>query len=147
MIKQETEQITWCDLGLWSGKTSPEPSPAETPKGQTLRQSSRKSSKSVSRESVCISVSQTVDGLNPGVITLTMAPGALLGEYMTQSFGESPSEENASRLSQILEASPHPKYFLSERACAGILTRAKRRGKKLPEPFEKALLDQASTTH
>lgn len=58
-----------------------------------------------------------------------------------------PSEENASRLSQILEASPHPKYFLSERACAGILTRAKRRGKKLPEPFEKALLDQASTTH
>ena len=59
------------------------------------------------------------------------------------SFGESPSEENASLLSQILEASPHPKYFLSEKACLGILSRAERRGKELPPELKAALLAQS----
>ena len=47
-----------------------------------------------------------------------------------------------SRLSQILEDTPHPKYSLSARACAGILRRAERRGKKLPPELEAALLAQ-----
>jgi DNA (cytosine-5)-methyltransferase 1 len=47
-------------------------------------------------------------------------------------------------LSQILEDNPHPKYYLSARACKGILERAKRRGKALPEVLEKALRAQAS---
>ena len=55
--------------------------------------------------------------------------GALLGGYTTRSFGEYPKEENASRLSQILEECAPPKYYLSERACRGILTRAARRDK------------------
>lgn len=69
--------------------------------------------------------------------------GALLGEYTMRSFGEYPSEEKESRLSQILEAAPHPKYCLSEKACLGILRRAEKRGKKLPEMLEQALRKQA----
>ena len=54
--------------------------------------------------------------------------GPLLGEYTMRSFGESPSEEKGSRLSQILEENPLPKYSLSAKACQGILNRAERRG-------------------
>ena len=84
-------------------------------------------------------VYRTEDGANPGVITLKMVPGALLGEYTTHSFGESPREENASRLSQILEDSAPQKYYLSEKACAGILNRAQKRGKELPYELREAL--------
>ena len=84
------------------------------------------------------------DGQRPGVTTLKMVPGALLGEFTTRSFGESPSEENASRLSQILEDCPHPKYCLSARACRGILNRAERRDKELPRELHDALVAQAN---
>ena len=94
---------------------------------------------------MCVCVSRRADGQNQDAITLTMAPGALLGDYTTRSFGECPREENASRLSQILEVSPHPKYSLSAKACQGILNRAERRGKKLPEQLEAALRVQAAT--
>ena len=69
--------------------------------------------------------------------------GQLLGDFTTRSFGESPSEENASRLSQILEDCPLPKYSLSAKACAGILNRAKRRGKELPKELKAALIAQS----
>ena len=69
----------------------------------------------------------------------------MLGEYTTRSFGECPNEENASRLSQILEAYPHPKYALSAKACQGILNRAERRGKVLPEQLENALRAQSQS--
>ena len=68
--------------------------------------------------------------------------GALLGEYMMHSFGESPKEERESHLSQILEEETLPKYYLSKKACQGILNRANKRGKQLPEVLEKALRDQ-----
>ena len=45
-------------------------------------------------------------------------------------------------LSEVLEDGPVPaRYFLSKAACAGILRRAERRGKKLPEHLETALRD------
>lgn len=75
--------------------------------------------------------------------TMTWKPGALHGEYTTRSFGESPSVESASRLSQILEDCPHPKYSLSAKACQGILNRAKKRGKELPEALKIALIQQS----
>lgn len=52
-------------------------------------------------------------------------------------------EENESFLSQILMEEVHPKYYLSQRACEGILRRAKKRGKKLPEILQKVLEKQA----
>ena len=69
--------------------------------------------------------------------------GALLGEYTMRSFGEYPSEEKESRLSQILEVTPHQKYCLSEKACLGILRRAEKRGKVLPPMLKEALERQA----
>ena len=67
--------------------------------------------------------------------------GALLGDSSTLNIGESPSVESESLLSQILEANAPLKYYLSERACQGILTRASRRGKKLPDLLQTALLE------
>ena len=60
-----------------------------------------------------------------------------------RSFGEYPNEERESHLSQILTDTPHPKYFLSAKACSGILNRAARRGKELPEELRKALEEQS----
>jgi hypothetical protein len=43
-------------------------------------------------------------------------------------------------LSSVLEIEyVHPRYFLSAKACSGILRRAERRGKKLPEQLRLAL--------
>ena len=69
--------------------------------------------------------------------------GALLGVYSMHSFGESPSVAVESHLSQILEDTPHQKYYLSAKACQGILNRAERRGKELPEMLKTALERQS----
>ena len=50
-----------------------------------------------------------------------------------------------SSLSQILQANVPEKYFLSRKACRGILRRAKKRGKELPEILKKALGLRVST--
>ena len=67
--------------------------------------------------------------------------GLWLGDSLTLNIGESPSVANESLLSQILEVDVPLKYFLSARACRGILTRASRRGKALPDLLKTALLD------
>ena len=66
------------------------------------------------------------------------------GEFSTLNFGESPREGNASTLSQILEEEVPKKYYLSQRACQGILRRASNRGKELPEVLRIALERQAT---
>lgn len=68
----------------------------------------------------------------------------LHGEYWMLNIGESPKEENASTLSQILMANVPQKYYLSPKACLGILRRASNRGKELPEVLRVALERQAS---
>jgi hypothetical protein len=45
-------------------------------------------------------------------------------------------------LSQILEVNAPEKYHLSAKACEGILRRAERRGKQLPEMLKVALEQQ-----
>lgn len=42
-------------------------------------------------------------------------------------------------LAEILELNVAPKYYLSPRACRGILRRAEKRGRTLPPPLEAAL--------
>lgn len=79
------------------------------------------------------------DGARPGQSS-EMA-GLWRGGFLTLNVGECPSVENVSRLSQILEVNVPQKYFLSARACQGILTRASRRGKALQDLFKTALLD------
>ena len=127
MIEKTAEQEAIFVPDLWSGKMSQERS-AQT-KEKTSEQSSKKRSRSSAQKPplfLCLSA----DGQGPDASLVWKESGALLGEYTTQSFGESPSEESASHLSQILEDSPPQKYYLSAKACLGILTRAKRRGEE-----------------
>ena len=63
------------------------------------------------------------------------------GDSWMLNTGESPNAERESHLSWILEDNVPQKYYLSARACQGILTRASRRGKPLPELLKQALLD------
>ena len=71
--------------------------------------------------------------------------GAWRGECLTRNTGESPNVAVESRLSQILEATPHGKYCLSAKACQGILRRAERRGKDLPPVLKAVLLTQSES--
>lgn len=67
----------------------------------------------------------------------------LRGGRSTRNTGESPSAARESTLSQILQADALEKYYLSARACQGILRRAEKRGKKLPQMLEDALKEAA----
>lgn len=62
-----------------------------------------------------------------------------LGESLTLNIGEYPSVENESTLSEILEDNVPEKYYLSPKACLGILRRAKNKGRKLPDNLRIAL--------
>lgn len=79
------------------------------------------------------------DGAKPEQSTET--DGLWLGDSLMLNIGECPREESVSLLSQILEDNVPRKYYLSARACQGILTRALRRGKALPDLLKTALLD------
>ncbi len=62
------------------------------------------------------------------------------GECSTLKTSECPNDAVESSLSAILETGDLPqRFFLSAKACAGILRRAKKRGRKLPEPLRLAL--------
>ena len=66
------------------------------------------------------------------------------GESSMLNFSESPNDAVASSLSQVLLSGSIPqKYFLSRRACQGILSRAERRGKALPPRLNAALIAQS----
>ena len=69
------------------------------------------------------------------------------GECWTLSSSECPSDAVASSLSDILETGGVPqRYFLSAKACAGILRRAAKRGKTLPDLLAAALASVAGAT-
>lgn len=69
--------------------------------------------------------------------------GAWCGELTTRNTGECPNAVVVSRLSQILEETPHPKYNLTAKACHGILRRVERRGKDLPKLLKAVLIRQS----
>jgi hypothetical protein len=143
MTKRTDEQVTWSDLGLWSGKTCPEHSAAT--KDKTSRQSSKRSSASQSRKPPILKCLKKA-GTPGGATTMKWEDdGAWLGECMTRNTGESPNVAVVSRLSQILEETPQEKYSLSAKACQGILRRAERRGKDLPETLKAVLLMQSES--
>lgn len=65
-------------------------------------------------------------------------------EYcLSLNLSEHPREENPSQLSEILQDDVDPRYNLSPKACLGILKRASRRGKALPDVLKEALEKQA----
>jgi hypothetical protein len=62
------------------------------------------------------------------------------GERLMRNFSDWPSDGSACSLSSVLETGPIPqKYYLSGKASAGILRRAEKRGKALPELLKQAL--------
>jgi len=94
----------------WYGRTSP----ASYPTAQALSETS------------------SMDWQNSGM-------GGPTG-FLTLSISDWPSDGSACSLSEVLEGGPVPqRYFLSARACRGILRRVAKRGKVLPPLLQAAL--------
>ena len=135
------EQVCLFDQDSWSGKTSPEPSPAASRRVKTSASSSKKYSE-------LSTVPYLFLDLTPGHGDILGTPYwdmiyPLPGVSWTPNTGVCPRDVIESSLSQILEAHPHPKYSLSRTACLGILRRSTERGKPLPRQLEIALMIQA----
>lgn len=140
-MNAEAEQLTLFDLGIWCGRMSPEPSPAENPKARTSASSSRRSAE--------------LKAIPYMFLDLTPGHGNLLGESYWEllspwrgessmlNTGASPNAAVVSSLSQILQGSVPGRYYLSKTACLGILRRARERGKELPLQLKAALMAQA----
>ena len=169
MIETLEDQVDLFDQDAWSGKTSSEP--LVQTKEKTSAPSSRKRSTSSTRMPLFLNLRKK-DGTNQEPSWET--DGASLGDVMTASSteflkeengfvslriltetqhqeyslilncGEYPKIPNPTKLSQILEKNPDPKYNLSAKACRGILNRAEKRGKALPKELEKALMSQVT---
>ena len=117
------------------GKTYPEPSAVT--KGKTSRQSYKRFVKSGGGKTILYLCLKRGSGFLPDASWETV--GVSHGEFSTLNFSERPSVAVESTLSQILEANAPEKYWLSAKACAGILRRASKRGKKLPPMLKEAL--------
>ena len=144
MIENEQEnKLSIFDLGLWCSRTSSDCSPRDK---TTLEKTSEPSSKKPQELSTVTPsfLDLRTDRAGAMLGAFWETDGLSLGAYMTHSFGESPSVAVESRLSQILEAHPHPKYSLSAKACQGVLNRAEKRGKELPSLLRDALIQQVS---
>ena len=137
----EAEQLSMFGQDLWYGKMFPAPLVQERQRAKTSESFWRRSS------ALTAIPFQSLD-LTPGA-------GNLLGEFYwelispwrggasTLNTGVSPRDARGSSLSQILEEDPSTKYYLTAKACSGILRRAFERGKALPKKLERALKIQA----
>lgn len=137
-------QVTWLDLGISCGKTWSEPLVAT--KEKTSQPCSKKSSKSSSRKPPVLKCLKRAGLPGEGITMKWEDDGAWCGELTTRNTGECPNAVVVSRLSQILEETPHPKYNLTAKACQGILRRAERRGKDLPKLLKAVLIRQSQGT-
>ncbi|KAI4451268.1 hypothetical protein C823_005817 [Eubacterium plexicaudatum ASF492] len=70
---------------------------------------------------------------------------SLAWRVLDAQFWGIPNVGNESTLSQILQAGVPERYYLSPKACLGILRRASVRGKELPEVLRIALERQAAS--
>lgn len=137
----EAEQLSMFDQDLWYGKMFPVPLVQECQRAKTSESFWRRSS--------------ALSAIPFQSLDLTPGAGNLLGEFYwelispwrggasTLNTGVSPKDAKESSLSQILQADPPLKYYLSPKACLGILRRAFERGKELPKKLERALKIQA----
>ena len=122
---------------LLCGRTFQEPSAAT--EEQTSKQSCKPSVMSAKKDSFLF-LNLKGDGGNLLGASWEIV-SALPGECMTLNIGAFPSDARESTLSQILDLNAPEKYFLSPRACAGILQRAEKRGKTLPDMLRDALME------
>lgn len=138
MSKQISMEEYLSDLGLWCGKTYQGLSRATTER--TSEECSKKSRELPTVQPIFLDLR---GGIGAPLVSLWETDILSRGEYMMLNFGECPSEERGSLLSLILEEAPPPKYFLSAKACRGILERATKKEKKLPKQLEDALIAQS----
>ena len=155
MTEEMEGQMSIFDLDGWFGKTYPEHS-VQT-KEKTSKPSSRKSSGLQNQTHLMCLCLKKESGPTQESYTMRWGNGVLPTKLLMPNTGERRSEEDAflwslteggykhrkSCLSNILEQCPNPKYNLSPRACQGILNRATKRGKKLPEQLDMALRAQS----
>lgn len=123
---------------LLSGRTFPEPIPQTVEKTLDVSLRSWQESKTPKFQYLCLKSGNQTELLN-------FLKDVSHGEPQTLSISESPNVVVESHLSWILETNPDPKYNLSPKACQGILNRARKREKKLPELLEKVLIQQSAS--
>ena len=140
-IYSEEDQMCLYDPGLWCGKTSPEPSPAGNRRGRTSALSSRKLFELSSIPYQFLDLTPGAGNLLGAFYWEILSPWR--GESLTLNTGASPRDAAVSTLWQILEDKPHPRYYLTRKACLGILRRSSERDKPLPTALRSALELQA----
>lgn len=133
----EDGQASMFDPECCAGKTFREPSPAESGKARTSGSSWKKRSELVYQEFMFLKITLGDGDILGQPYWEILSP--YVGESSTLNTGVSPRVARGSSLWQILEPHPHRKYFLSRKACLGILRRARKRGKVLPAPLHLAL--------
>lgn len=167
MTEPQGIQMTIFDLDIWSGRMSPEPL---APMVEKISDASlKKQPKWQTGMPVFLNL-RGGGGRKPDVSWET--DGQSLGEYMMLNFGECRNVEKGyvlslistgtqperyslncgekplnpipTKLSDILETNPDPKYNLSPKACQGILRRAEKRGKELPKLLQETLERQSA---
>lgn len=120
-----------------SGKTSPEYSAPKTTLSAAFWERFQEKGANCTRQ-----------GENGRTLVVCLDPRELSrGGYLTLNTSEWPNDAAVCSLSQVLEkGSVHPRYFLSPKACAGILRRAEKRGGALPTILHHALRRQAEAS-
>ena len=140
-------------------KTSPSPASAQDSRGSAAASSMRQlelfASFALPTASPTLPSGKTSQELSPATVAetlllsskrwLTSGRVTLRGESWTAASSESPSVAVECSLSRILEANAPSKYWLSPKACAGILRRADKRGKDLPPALATALQQVAQS--
>lgn len=137
-------QINLFAQDCYAGKMFQVPSARARPRVRTSGSSSRRSVKLVAIPFMSLDLTPGHGNLLGESYWEILSPW--LGGSWTLNTGVSPREGRACSLSQILEDSPPRKYYLSRKACLGILRRARERGKPLPPQLEAALNAQAGLT-
>ena len=138
-MENEAKQMTLCDLDSSFGKTSLEHFHQQ--KEKISKQFLRKPQELLTTTYLYLDLREGYGNLL-GAFWEVNSP--LLGEFSMLNTGVSPNDAKESFLSQILEDDVPPKYYLSPKACQGILRRAAARGKALPEALRVALENQCN---
>ena len=119
-----------------------EPFRAEPRKARTSGSSSKNSSELISIPFMSLDLTPGAGNLLDEFYWELLSPWR--GESLILNTGQAPRSGAAgSTLWSILEAQPHPRYFLTRKACQGIIRRASERGKPLPPQLQQALEIQA----
>ena len=133
----EDEQVSMFAPDSCAGKMSPAHSPAGSKREMTSGSSWKKHSELVYQEFMFLKITLGDGDILGQPYWEILSP--YVGESSTLNTGVCPRVVRGSSLWQILEPHPQRKYYLSRKACLGILRRARKRGKELPATLKLAL--------